>query len=352
MNPELVHIRQTGRLGRITLDRPRALNALNMDMITRITDCLRAWRHDPTIETVLLDSTSPRAFCAGGDIRAIRDRLEHDDFPGAAEPFRNSYRLASLLAGYAKPVVSFLDGIAMGGGIGLGGHVRHRIVTERACLAMPEVAIALTPDAGGSYLLSRAPGLSGLRLALTGGRMNATAAIDAGFADRQAHSDKLDMLADALTRQPAGRVMDGLPPCSALSPGPDTATIAPVYSAPDMPELLRRLSAHPADWARADMEAMQAASPFALCVTFAAYHAARRLPDLDHVLEQEFRLICHMLRRPDFAEGVRARLIDKDNAPRWTPDSIAAVSTSEVAACLNDPLPFSLDLPLRGSDLQ
>ncbi|WP_025813723.1 enoyl-CoA hydratase/isomerase family protein, partial [Komagataeibacter kakiaceti] len=132
MEPELIHISQAGRLGRITLDRPRALNALNMDMITRISACLHDWRHDPTIETVLLDSASPRAFCAGGDIRAIRARLEHDDFAGAVAPFRSSYRLASLLAGYPKPVVSFMDGIAMGGGIGLGGHVRHRIVTGRA----------------------------------------------------------------------------------------------------------------------------------------------------------------------------------------------------------------------------
>ncbi|MCE2575752.1 enoyl-CoA hydratase/isomerase family protein [Komagataeibacter sp. FNDCR2] len=346
MNPELIHIRQTGRLGRITLDRPRALNALNMDMITRISACLHAWRHDPTIETVLLDSTSPRAFCAGGDIRAIRARLEHGDFAGAMEPFRSSYRLASLLAGYPKPVVSFMDGIAMGGGIGLGGHVRYRIVTERACLAMPETAIALTPDAGGSYLLSRAPGLSGLRLGLTGGRMDATAALDAGFADRQAHSGTLGELADALAHQPAVRVMDSLPPCPALPCGPDTAAIAPVYGAPDMPELLRRLHAHPADWARADMAAMRNASPFSLCVTFAAYHAARALPDLDRVLEQEFRLICHLQRRPDFAEGVRARLIDKDNTPRWTPESIAAVSTLDVAACLHDPIAFSLDLPV------
>ena len=346
MDPELIHIRHTGGLGRITLNRPGALNALNIDMITHITARLQAWRHDPAITTVLLDSTSPRAFCAGGDIRAILRRLETDGPMAAAEPFRRTYRLASLLAGYPKPVVSFMDGIAMGGGIGLGGHARYRIVTERSCLAMPETGIALTPDAGGSYLLSRAPGLSGLRLALTGGYMNATAALDAGFADRQAHSGMLDTLADALIHQPAGRVVDSLPPCPALPSGPDIADIAAVYDAPDVPQIMRRLHAHPAEWAQADLMALNRASPFSLYVTFAAYHAARRLPDLDSVLEQEFHLIYHLLRRPDFAEGVRARLIDKDNAPRWTPDNPAAVSTREVTDCMQGRAPVSLDLPL------
>lgn len=350
MDPELIEITHTGRLGRITLNRPRALNALSMDMFHTIGTCLLAWRDDPAIETVLLDSASPKAFSAGGDIRAIRTRLETEDVASAAAPIRTSYRMASLLAGYPKPVVSFMDGIAMGGGIGLGGHVRHRVVTERSVLAMPETAIALTPDAGGSYLLSRAPGLSGLRLALTAGRMNATAALAAGFADRQARSDQLGNIRDALTRLPAGVVMDSLPPCPALDAGPDTAEIAPVYSAPDVPELMGRLSAHGADWAQADLAAMQRACPFSLCITFAAWHAARRLPDLDHVLEQEFQLICHMLARPDFAEGVRALLIDKDNTPRWVPADIRDVPLHEVATCLRTRTAFSLDLPLASTD--
>ncbi|WP_395369909.1 enoyl-CoA hydratase/isomerase family protein [Komagataeibacter diospyri] len=336
MDTGLIHINHTGRLGRITLDRPSALNALNMDMLEGIDACLCAWRDDPAIETVLIDSASPRAFCAGGDIRAIRKRLETGGLEDGAMPFRYSYRLASVLAGYPKPVVSFMDGIAMGGGIGLGGHVRHRVVTERAILAMPETAIALTPDAGGSYLLSRAPGLSGLRLALTGGRMNATQAIDAGLADRMAHSSTLDAIRHALTRQPAGRVMDSLPPCAPMDAGPDTATIAPVYDAPDIPELLHRLRAHPAAWARADLTALEAACPFSLCITLAAWHAARDLPNLDHVLEQEFQLVCHLLQRPDFTEGVRARLIDKDNAPHWIPDRVDVVRPHEIAACLHE----------------
>lgn len=350
MNTGLIHISHAGRLGRITLNRPSALNALNMDMLDGIDACLRAWRNDPIIETVLIDSASPRAFCAGGDIRAIRRRLETGGLEDGAMPFRRSYRLAAVLAGYPKPVVSFMDGIAMGGGIGLGGHVRHRIVTERAILAMPETAIALTPDAGGSYLLSRAPGLSGLRLALTGGRMNATQALDAGFADRMAHSSTLDAIRHALTHQSAGAVMDSLPPCAPMDAGPDTAAIAPVYDAPDMPELLRRLRAHPAAWARDDLAALGRACPFSLCLTLAAWHAARDLPDLDHVLEQEFQLVCHLLLRPDFAEGVRARLIDKDNAPDWRPGCVDAVSPHEIAACLHDHACSPLGLITAGPD--
>ncbi|NVN36365.1 enoyl-CoA hydratase/isomerase family protein [Komagataeibacter swingsii] len=352
MNTGLIHISHAGRLGRITLNRPSALNALNMDMLDGIDACLRVWRNDPIIETVLIDSASPRAFCAGGDIRAIRRRLETGGLEDGAMPFRRSYRLAAVLAGYPKPVVSFMDGIAMGGGIGLGGHVRHRIVTERAILAMPETAIALTPDAGGSYLLSRAPGLSGLRLALTGGRMNATQALDAGFADRMAPSSTLDAIRHALTHQPAGAVMDSLPPCAPMDAGPDTAAIAPVYDAPDMPELLRRLRAHPAAWARDDLAALGRACPFSLCLTLAAWHAARDLPDLDHVLEQEFQLVCHLLQRPDFAEGVRARLIDKDNAPRWIPDRVDAVRPHDIAACLHDHACQPLGLVPAGPDGQ
>ncbi|MBV1822642.1 enoyl-CoA hydratase/isomerase family protein [Komagataeibacter oboediens] len=350
MDNGLIDIRHTGRLGRITLNRPAALNALNMDMLDRIDACLRAWRDDGAVETVLIDSASPRAFCAGGDIRAIRDRLATHGLEAGAMPFRRSYRLAATLAGYPKPVVSFMDGIAMGGGIGLGGHVRYRIVTERAVLAMPETAIALTPNAGGSYLLSRAPGLSGLRLALTGGRMNATMALDAGFADRMAHSTTLDAIRQALTHTPAGRVMDSLPPCPPMAGGPDTAAIATVYDAPDMPDLLRRLQAHEADWARDDLAAMTRACPFSLCLTLAAYHAARSLPDLDHVLEQEFQLVCHLLLRPDFAEGVRARLIDKDNAPNWRPECVDAVSPHEIAACLHDHACSPLGLSTAGPD--
>ncbi|AQU87645.1 enoyl-CoA hydratase [Komagataeibacter nataicola] len=350
MPPEPIRTRQEGALGRITLARPEALNALNLDMIHHLAATLRAWRHDPSVETVLLDSTSPRAFCAGGDIRAIRALLHERGVEAAAEPFRHSYRLASMLAGYPKPVVSFLDGICMGGGVGLGGHVRHRIVTERACVAMPENAIALTPDAGGSYLLSRAPGLSGLRLALTGGRMNATTAIAAGFADRQAPSGQLESIRQALAHLPAGQVMDSLPPCPALDGGPDTATIAPVYDAPDVATVMARLQAHPAPWAQADLAAMQGACPFSLCITYAAYHAARALPDLDHVLEQEFQLISQLLRRPDFAEGVRARLIDKDNAPRWSPPTLGDVSGREIASCLQNHASFSLDLPVLDAD--
>ncbi|MDT8870475.1 enoyl-CoA hydratase/isomerase family protein [Komagataeibacter rhaeticus] len=241
--------------------------------------------------------------------------------------------MASLLAGYPKPVVSFMDGIAMGGGIGLGAcalpggdrtllpcHARDRHCPDTRCR--------------GSYLLSRAPGLSGLRLALTAGRMNATAALAAGFADRQVLSSQLDSIRDALAHQPAGVVMDSLPPCPPLDAGPDTAEIAPVYSAPDMPELMGRLSSHGADWAQADLAAMQRACPFSLWVTFAAWHAARRLPDLDHALEQEFQLVCHMLARPDFAEGVRALLIDKDNAPAGRPPaSVMFPNMKSPAAC-------------------
>ncbi|CUW45962.1 enoyl-CoA hydratase/isomerase family protein [Novacetimonas hansenii] len=347
MTHETLRISRHGHLGRITLDRPRALNALDIGMIEAIAACLARWREDREVRTIVIDSTSSRAFCAGADLRALITLLRAQGAGAARAVFRTSYRLVSMLAGYPKPVVSFMDGIAMGGGIGLGGHVRHRIVTETSILAMPEVAIALTPDAGGSYLLSRAPGLSGLRLAVTGGRMDGAQAIACGFADRMVPSCDLAQLVDDLARHPAGRVLDLASHVSVADGGwGDVAGIDAVYDAPDMGVVAERLRTCDAPWAQADRAALAQADPFAVELAWRAFFAARALPNLDMVLEQEFRLVCALIERPDFAEGVRARLIDRDNAPQWSCRDGDAVDMRQVAACFAS-APLSLDLPVR-----
>lgn len=346
MTHETLRISRQGHLGRITLDRPRALNALDIGMIEGIAACLERWRGDRDVRTILLDSTTPRAFCAGGDLRALHALLPTDGVAAVRAVFRASYRLVSVLAAYPKPIVSFMDGIAMGGGIGLGGHVRHRIVTERSVLAMPEVAIALTPDAGGSYLLSRAPGLSGLRLAVTGGRMDGAQAIACGFADRMVPSGDLEQVAADLARHPAGRVLDLAPRVPVADGGwGDMAGVDAVYDAPDMRTVIERLHACDAPWARDDLAALAQADPFAVEVAWRAFFRARALPNLDMVLEQEFRLVCALVARPDFAEGVRARLIDRDNAPCWSCGADDVVPVPQVEACFA-PAAVSLDLPV------
>lgn len=343
MDADTLLITRQGRLGRMTLNRPKALNALDRTLFARIAACLADWREDPSVETVLIDSSSPRAFCAGGDLRAIHATLGAAGPAAAASIFRDGYRLVSVLAGYPKAVVSFMDGITMGGGVGLGGHVRHRIVTERAVVAMPETAIGLTPDAGGSYILSRAPGLSGLRLALTGGRMQGGEAVAAGFADRMLAAADLPALAEGLARRPAGQVVDMAPAAPRDGACPDHAAINTLYDAPDVATIIDRLDRHGAPWAEADRAALRQASPLSLRVTFRAFHAARRLPDLDTVLEQEYRLIASLLEQPDFAEGVRAKIVDKDNAPRWMDK--AAWSDAAIEAFFA-PRADSLDLPI------
>ncbi|MFS3134375.1 enoyl-CoA hydratase/isomerase family protein [Gluconacetobacter sacchari] len=333
-------ISRQGRLGRLTVNRPKALNALDITLYRRIAAALAAWRDDPAVETVLIDSSSPRAFSAGGDLRALYALAREEGPDAAARVFRAGYRLVSVLAGYPKPVVSFMDGITMGGGVGLGAHVRHRIVTERSVVAMPEVAIGLTPDAGGSYLLSRAPGLYGLRLALTGGRMQGGQAVVAGFADRMLAASDLPDLAAALARRPPGEVVD-LAPAAPRAVQEDMTAINALYDAPDVATLRERLARSDAPWAAEDREALARASPLSLLVTFRAWHAARRLPDLNSVLEQEYRLIGNLIRLPDFIEGVRAKIVDKDDAPRWQEGEGEAAAE----ACFM-PRADTLDLPV------
>ncbi|MFT8422705.1 MAG: enoyl-CoA hydratase/isomerase family protein [Gluconacetobacter sp.] len=335
-------ISRQGRLGRLTVNRPKALNALDITLYRAIGAALAAWRDDPEVETVLIDSTSPRAFSAGGDLRALHTLALDVGPDAAARVFRAGYRLVSVLAGYPKPIVSFMDGITMGGGVGLGAHVRHRIVTERSVLAMPEVAIGLTPDAGGSYLLSRVPGLYGLRLALTGGGRLGGLGGGAGSAARMRGAAALRERAPARARRAAGEVVD-LAPAAPREGQEDLAAINALYDAPDLATIRDRLARSDAAWAAEDREAMALASPLSLLVTFRAWHAARRLPDLNTVLEQEYRLIGNLLRLPDFTEGVRAKIVDKDNAPRWLDG--AALDEAAIEACFA-PRPDTLDLPV------
>ena len=324
---------KTGRMGpvgRIRLDRPARLNAVDLEMAEGIARVLDVWQEDPEVTLVLLDSVSPRAFCSGGDLRALSEVVRAEGPEAGVAKINRVYRVMRQIAAYPKPIVSLLDGIAMGGGIGLGGHVSCRVVTERSVLAMPETSIGITPDAGGSWILAHMPGVSGLRLALLGERMAGVQAVQNGFADYLVASDTLPELVPQLAARPVKSVLEQYAqPVPPAAPHPLEAC----YAAPDLAQVMRNLEAEGSEAALQDKAVLSRLCPFSLQVTWAAWGRARTLDSLDAAFVQETTLVNHMMSRPDFMEGVRAKLIDKDNTPRWQPATLEDVSQEEVALC-------------------
>ncbi|MFE8874526.1 enoyl-CoA hydratase/isomerase family protein [Acetobacter persici] len=325
-----VKTERMGPVGRIRLDRPARLNAVDLEMAEGIARVLEAWRDDADITLILLDSTSPRSFCSGGDLRALSELIRAEGPETGVAKINRVYRVMRQIAAYSKPIVSLLDGIAMGGGIGLGGHVSYRVVTERSVLAMPETSIGITPDAGGSWILSRMPGVSGLRLALLGERMDGMQAVQNGFADYLIPSDKLPDVVAQLATQPVEAVLKAH---ARPVPAAPAHPLEACYTAPDLVQVLHNLDDDESEVARQDLDALSRLCPFSLQVTWAAWHKARTLASLDDAFVQETTLVGHMMHRPDFVEGVRAKLIDKDNSPRWQPATPAEVSQEDVARC-------------------
>jgi len=314
-------------LGRITLNRPRVLNALAPDQFGRIDSCLRDWDRDDAVGVVVIDGAGERAFCAGGDIRAVWDgRLRGDD-AGNRELFRAEYRLDRRIHHYRKPYVALLDGIVMGGGAGVSVNGRYRVATERTLFAMPEAAIGFFPDVGATHFLSRCPGRLGLFLGLTGTRLGPAETVAAGLATHYVPAEHLDELI-AVLRQAAVSGDPGAAVAEALDsfhrhPGPswlDAAAdaIDGFGQAPDPGEYLARLQACDAEWASAAAASMLAASPTSLAIAFRQLTRGRDL-GFDDAIRQEFRLACSLLLGSEFHEGIRALVVDKDRSPRWQP---------------------------------
>ncbi|WP_219664263.1 enoyl-CoA hydratase/isomerase family protein [Streptomyces bambusae] len=322
-----------GHTGRIVLNRPRAINALTHPMVLRMTQALAAWERDPAVTQVLVSGAGERGLCAGGDIRAIHDDARAGGTASAGF-WRDEYRLNARIARLARgpmPYVALMDGIVMGGGVGISAHGSVRIVTERSRVAMPETGIGFVPDIGGTYLLSRAPGELGTHLALIGTAVGAADAILCGLADHFVPSGRLPELAAEL----AGAAVADVLPRYAL-PAPDgelagrRAWIDHCYAAGTVEEIVDRLLAHGDPAAKEAAETILAKSPTALKITLAAVRRARELPTLEQVLVQEYRVSCHCLSSPDLVEGVRAQVVDKDRTPRWSPAALGAVTDAEV----------------------
>ncbi|WP_035275930.1 enoyl-CoA hydratase/isomerase family protein [Actinoalloteichus caeruleus] len=320
-----------GHLGRLTLNRPKALNALTHDMVRALHAALDDWEHDDTVRTVLVDGAGDRGLCAGGDIRSIHDDARAGG-TASLDFWADEYRLNARIARYPKPYVALMDGVVMGGGVGISAHGRHRVVTERSRIAMPEVGIGFIPDVGGTYLLSRAPGQLGTHLALTGAPVSAADALHCGLADHHVPSDRLADLTEALTQAPAAEAIQAhATPAPASALAADAGWIDHCYTAGTVTDILRRLRDHggPAAEAAATLDTK---SPTALAVTLRALRSAATLPDLEAVLRQEYRTSRAALRSADLVEGVRAQIIDKDRSPRWSPATLAEVDEATVAA--------------------
>ncbi|MFF1738403.1 enoyl-CoA hydratase/isomerase family protein [Streptomyces mirabilis] len=324
-------LRTEGRAAYLTLNRPKALNALTHAMVRRIDRALTAWEHDPAVETVVLTGAGERGLCAGGDIRAIHDDARNGDGTASAAFWRDEYRLNARIAHYPKPYVAVMDGIVMGGGVGVSAHGSVRIVTERSKIAMPETGIGFVPDVGGTYLLALAPGELGTHLALTGSPTGAGDALLCGLADLYVPSDSLPRLladlAHAPVRQVLGQYAQQEPPgeLAAARPWIDTC-----YAADTVEEIIDRLLEQGGSAAEETAETLLTKSPTSLKVTLAALRRARRLGPLENVLDQEYRVSCAALTAPDLVEGIRAQVIDKDRSPRWTPPTLAEVTDADV----------------------
>lgn len=331
MTDASVLTRTEGRAGYLTLNRPRALNALTHPMVGQLAAALDAWETDPAVSTVVLTGAGERGLCAGGDIRAIRDDLLSGGGAASMAFWRDEYRLNARIAHYPKPYVAIMDGIVMGGGVGVSAHGGVRIVTERSRIAMPETGIGFVPDVGGTWLLSRAPGELGTQLALTGQQVGPGDALLCGLADHFVPSERLpDLLAD-LASEPVSEVVERYAqeaPAGELAER--RAWIDACWSADTVAEIVDRLLASGEQDAKEVATALVAKSPSALTVTLAAMRRARRLGSLEEVLRQEYRVSCRMLTRPDFAEGVRAQVVDKDRDPHWSPAKLTDVPADAV----------------------
>ncbi|MFG6444922.1 enoyl-CoA hydratase/isomerase family protein [Microbacterium sp. P07] len=342
-----VLVRASSGLGRLTLNRPRAINALDLGMVHTLAAALDEWESDPDVGIVLLDGTGDRGFCAGGDVRGLAEQIQTGNAEAATAFFRDEYALNARIAEYPRQIVVIADGITMGGGIGLAGHAAVRVVTERSALAMPETRIGFTPDVGGTWLLGRAPGRLGEYLALTGASMDAADAVYAGFADHVVPSAHLDALRDALETRadpatPAELVLlfDETPPPSKLEVA--RAWIDDAFAADTVAEIIARLreQAERAEQAEgaaehgpaATADTLEELSPVALTVTLEAVRRARALPNLRAALAQEYGLVgWFAATQPDLVEGIRAQLVDKDRSPRWVPASLDQIGARLVA---------------------
>lgn len=334
--PVLVSV--VGGLGRIELNRPRAINALTREMVGIVADALADWRDNDEVQAILLTGRGDRGLCAGGDIKAIYRDLK-DGQNHSIDFWRIEYRMNHTISEYPKPFVALMNGITMGGGVGISGHGSHRIVSESSKVGMPETGIGLFPDVGVRHILARMPHAVGRYLGITGLPVGPGAAVAYGFADYFVPGGELPALVNDLTADPSGA--DALVKAAAATPPADElendiAWIEAAFSHDTIEEILEALRDRAEDNAHATADLLETRSPTSLKLTLAAIEAAETA-DLREVLEQDYRMALTLIDLPDIFEGIRAQVIDKDRNPRWQPATLAAVDESRIRSALTTP---------------
>lgn len=326
-----VLIRREGHAAYVVLNRPRAINALTHEMVGLITTALHDLADDDSARTVVLTGAGERGLCAGGDVVMMTEDAKVGG-TAAAEFWADEYRLNALIADYPKPYVAIMDGIVLGGGIGLSAHAGQRVVTERSSIGMPETGIGFLPDVGGTWLLSRAPGQTGTHLGLTGMSVGAGDAIATGFADHYVPSGRLPELIAALATGDADETL-----ATFEEPAPPSPLLAArtwldaSYDGDDPVAIVERLRALGTEEGTKAADTIEAKSPTSVAVTLRALREAASLPDLRACLDLEYRAALRFHAGHDFIEGVRAQLVDKDRNPQWSPARLADVDPADVA---------------------
>ena len=335
--PDLI-ARREGAVGIIRLNRPKTINAVTLEMFRDIDKALDEFESDPDIGLILLEGAGERGLCAGGDIRALYEDSKVKGDLGKIL-WREEYILNARIAKFPKPYVAFMDGIVMGGGVGLSAHGRHRVVTERTKLAMPEVGLGFFPDVGGTWLLSRSPGEVGTYFGLTGQTMNGPDAVYARFADAVVPSSNLAALRDALiSLRPGVSSPDVKAAIDHFATGEASGPVAAIQSQIDrwfahdrMQDIIGALQRDGSELAQSTLKTLNEKSPRGMVVALKLLRLARSSASLEECLIREYRAALQVFASDDFREGVRAAVIDKDRNPRWSPPDIEDVTPEMVA---------------------
>jgi enoyl-CoA hydratase len=333
-------VRREGSSGLLSLNRPKAIHALTVEMDHAMTEALLAWRDDAEVKVVILDHAEGRGFCAGGDVNLVRQSALTDGGVAGRKFFYEEYQLNHLMFTYSKPIVAFVDGITMGGGVGISQPAAFRVATENTRFAMPETGIGLFPDVGGGWYLSRLQGRLGQFLALTGARLDGAECLWAGLAT---HYLPAERLAEAKVRIAAGHDPQGVLAALAVTPpeariSANAAQIAKHFASDRLEDIVASLEADDGDWAAKELATLRLKSPQACKVSLRQLTEAAKLDSFADNMALEYRIAARTLMLPDFAEGVRAVLVDKDNAPKWNPATPEGVS-DQLLDAIFAPLP-------------
>ena len=331
-----------GHAGFISLNRPSALHALTLPMVHAMTAALLEWRDDPAVKCVVIDHADGRGFCAGGDIAFLRNSAMNDGGVSGLKFFHDEYQLNHLLITYPKPVVAFMDGITMGGGVGISQPARFRVATENTKFAMPETGIGLFPDVGGGWYLSRLEGRVGQFLALTGARIAGAGCLSLGLATHYLTSNLLAEAKSRIATEDVDRI-DGILGTLSVTP-PDSKIVETIvqinrhFASDRLEDILASLEGDESDWAMKELATLRSKSPQTCKVALRQLAESLKLTDFADNMAMEYRIASRVLVRPDFAEGVRAVIVDKDNSPKWDPATAEGVTDALIDAIFA-PLP-------------